>query len=64
MTALFGDNDTMPFGRHKGKKMSDVPAIYLLWLYDKGLKHTAVKQYIRVNFETLKKQAGNKRIKI
>lgn len=28
------DQDTMPFGEHKGKNMEDVPARYLLWLYD------------------------------
>lgn len=26
------DNDIMPFGAHKGKKLIDVPDHYLLWL--------------------------------
>ena len=26
----------MPFGKHKGKKMSDVPHGWLLWMYDRG----------------------------
>lgn len=28
------DNDIMPFGAHKGKKLIDVPDNYLLWLND------------------------------
>lgn len=26
----------MPFGMHKGKPLGDVPAKYLLWLWDSG----------------------------
>lgn len=35
MTA-FSDEDLMPFGKHKGRKLEDVPASYLLWLWDEG----------------------------
>jgi len=28
------DNDLMPFGKHKGKKLIAVPDEYLLWLYE------------------------------
>jgi Putative quorum-sensing-regulated virulence factor len=28
------DSDEMPFGKHKGEKLGDVPASYLLWLAD------------------------------
>lgn len=28
------DESLMPFGKHKGEKMANVPASYLLWLYD------------------------------
>ena len=27
------DNDLMPFGKHKGKKLIDVPDNYLIWIY-------------------------------
>jgi len=30
------DTDLMPFGKHKGKEMADVPANYLIWLADNG----------------------------
>ncbi len=28
------DDDLMSFGKHKNKKMVDIPANYLLWLFD------------------------------
>ncbi len=30
----YEDTDIMPFGKHKGKKLIDVPDSYLIWLYD------------------------------
>jgi Uncharacterized protein conserved in bacteria len=27
------DTDKMPWGRHKGKRMMDIPPAYLRWLY-------------------------------
>lgn len=30
---MMDDNDLMPFGKHKGKKLMDVPDDYLIWLY-------------------------------
>jgi hypothetical protein len=31
---IMDDNSIMPFGKHKGEKMANVPAGYLLWLYN------------------------------
>ena len=28
------DKETMPFGKHKGQRIADVPLDYLLWLDD------------------------------
>lgn len=36
----FTDTDLMPFGKHKGVAMANVPAAYLIWLRDE-LNHTA-----------------------
>lgn len=35
MSALT-DDSLMPFGKHKGKRLDQVPASYLLWLWDDG----------------------------
>ena len=32
------DTDPMPFGKHKGEPMQDVPASYLRWLWNDGLR--------------------------
>lgn len=36
---VLDDKSPMPFGVHKGVEMANVPASYLLWLYE-GLKGT------------------------
>lgn len=46
----------MPFGKHKGKDMEKVPASYLLWLYNDGLKPGSVRDYIEENKTGLEKQ--------
>ena len=50
------DDSIMPFGTHKGKKLEDVPAQYLLWLYDQEIDGE-LKDYIEDNIEVLHKQA-------
>ena len=57
------DEDLMPMGKdHKGKKLANVPAYYLLYLYDKGWMngYPELKQYVINNLDVLKKQAGRK----
>lgn len=55
------DNSEMPFGKYKGKKMINVPAPYLLWLYNNSCTHQGVKKYIIDNLLVLKKEAGETR---
>jgi len=31
---IFNDSTPMPFGKHVGTKLENVPADYLLWMYD------------------------------
>jgi uncharacterized protein (DUF3820 family) len=62
----------MPFGKYQRKEMGNVPADYLLWLYDQfkkqesPLSHDArrVKEYIEENLDALqlevKRNAENK----
>jgi uncharacterized protein (DUF3820 family) len=57
----FTDRDKMPFGKYKGKEMANVPAPYLLWLYDEGCSHQGVRQYILANLKGL--QQENSKIK-
>ena len=53
------DTDPMPFGKHKGKPMQDVPAAYLHWLWNnvaKSDQQSNVADYIRKNLDALKKE--------
>lgn len=53
------DDSIMPFGKHKGKKMEDVPAGYLLKL-NETLPPGNVKNYIKENMDVLNHQLRNK----
>lgn len=53
------DDSLMPFGKHKGKKLGDVPASYLLWLYDQEgfvTKNPDLSGYIAKNMKHLEKE--------
>jgi uncharacterized protein (DUF3820 family) len=57
----YNDQTIMPFGVHQGKTLEQVPATYLLFLMDKGLKEGPLKRYIMDNMDVLKKQEGEER---
>ena len=66
MTKL-NDDSLMPFGKHKGTKMKDVPADYLLWFFEEkssALSSTlssqdeTVLEYIDDNLEGVEEEAG------
>lgn len=52
------DNDLMPFGKYKGTKMANVPAHYLLHLFNNcDWLSGKVKSYIVDNLEELRSEA-------
>lgn len=58
------DNDLMPFGKHKGKKMKDVPADYLIWIYENldwlAARYPRVDGYIHYNWNILELEVKEK----
>lgn len=50
------DTDPMPFGIHKGKAMANVPADYLLFLYETKKATKPVLDYIEANLDVIKKE--------
>ena len=60
MPTEFTDQTLMPFGKFKGTSMANVPAPYLLWLFNEGCDHAELKKYIMSNLEIL--QAENAKI--
>jgi uncharacterized protein (DUF3820 family) len=57
MVTEFTDSTPMPFGKHKGKAMANVPAVYLLWLHQQGCSHDGIRKYISENYEALMQEA-------
>ena len=55
------DDAPMPYGAHKGTKMANVPADYLIWLYDNGKTSEQVRQYIEENKDVLDIEIERKR---
>lgn len=54
---LLTDESIMPMGKHKGEKMIDVPAKYLLYMYESEmLSNERVKLYVEDNLEVIKQQ--------
>lgn len=56
MKKKMDDSSPMPFGIHKDKQMADVPASYLLWLYENNKCNGDVKEYIKENLDVIKGQ--------
>ena len=52
------DNTPMPFGKHMGTAMANVPAVYLIWLYNEGCSHEGVRKYIINNLDALNKEVS------
>jgi len=54
------DTDPMPWGKHKGIPMQDVPASYFFWLWtERGMERNRfdpVADYIRKNLDVLKQE--------
>lgn len=45
-------------GKHKGKKMKDVPADYLIYCYENDMVSKQVRAYVVDNMDVLKVQAA------
>jgi Putative quorum-sensing-regulated virulence factor len=48
------DTDLMPFGKHSGEKMGNVPPDYLIWLFENNKCYGPVLDYIKTNEENLR----------
>jgi len=51
------DNSLMPFGKYKGTKMANVPASYLIWIYENNKCSIEVIKYVRENLDVLKEES-------
>jgi len=54
------DTDIMEFGRHQGKRLIDVPASYLLFIYDNFKLKPDLKDYIEDNKQGLEQEKAKR----
>lgn len=60
---MLQDDSLMPYGKHQGKKMIDVPNEYLLWLYEEKKCSGDVKLYIFDNLDVIKEEIKREKLK-
>ncbi len=58
MDTKLTDQSLMPFGEYKDYSMINVPASYLIWLYENRKCSNQVKNYIIENLDVLRMQAN------
>lgn len=59
----YTDETPMPFGKYKGTKLANVPASYLLWLYENGNTFGAMRDYLRDNLDVIKEEIKREQAK-
>lgn len=53
------DQSLMPFGLHKGTKLANVPASYLIWMHNSITDlRSDLKNYIKDNMDVLKAEVA------
>jgi uncharacterized protein (DUF3820 family) len=57
---MIDENYIIPFGKYKGEKIANIPADYLVWLYENSKVFGYVKDYIKENLDTLKLEIKQK----
>lgn len=50
------DNSIMPFGKYKGQKMANIPASYLIWIYENSKCTPEIAYYINNNLDVLREE--------
>ena len=53
---ILTDESLMPYGKHEGTKMANVPTKYLMWMYDNNKCSTPVKNYVKENLDVLEQE--------
>jgi uncharacterized protein (DUF3820 family) len=54
--SILKDNSPMPYGKYSGTSMANIPASYLLWLYENKKCSDNVARYVIENIDVLKSE--------
>lgn len=55
------DNSVMPYGKYKGVKIANIPADYLIWIFENNKCTPEVAKYIGENIDVLKTEINRNR---
>lgn len=62
--SLLKDTDIITFGKYKGTALANVPAFYLLWLYDNRnnspYNNAPLMEYIEENLDVLRQESNTR----
>jgi len=53
---MITDESIMPYGKHQGEKMANVPADYLIFMFDAGYLNGSLAKYVKENMDALRKE--------
>lgn len=53
------DKSPMPYGKFKNVPMANIPADYLIWLYENNKCTYPVSVYVKENIDALRKEVEN-----
>ena len=59
---ILTDKSLMPFGKHKGTELANVPGKYLFWLYEQPSfdRASPLGTYIITNWDAIQKEINNR----
>ena len=60
----FTDETPMPWGKYKGTALANVPADYLIWLYDNNKAYGKLAYYIHRNLDVLRADAAREKAEV
>lgn len=58
--APYTDQTVINYGKHAGQKLANIPADYLIWLYENDKCNAPMRAYIKDNLEVLKAEIKQK----
>jgi hypothetical protein len=57
----YTDQTKIPFGKHEGEKLANIPAEYLIWLFENNRTNPPLTVYVRENLDNLRKEVAMKK---
>lgn len=60
MARTLTEEDIIDYGKYKGTKLKNIPASYLLWVYDNDRATPEIRRYVKQNYMELWQKSREK----